>query len=79
MSKPQPAIVLPWQALMSDAGQPAVWTIDPATKAVALAAIEIQSFASGVVVVARGLEVGQSVVAQGGQLLSPGQVVEVAP
>lgn len=79
VSKPQPAIVLPWQALMSDAGRPAVWTIDPATKAVALAAIEVQSFASGVVVVANGLEVGQSVVAQGGQLLSPGQVVEVAP
>lgn len=79
VSKPQPAIVLPWQALMSDAGKPAVWTIDPATKAVALATIEVQSFASGVVVVAKGLEVGQSVVAQGGQLLSPGQVVEVAP
>ncbi|WAX95793.1 efflux RND transporter periplasmic adaptor subunit [Aminobacter sp. NyZ550] len=79
VSKPQPAIVLPWQALMSDAGRPAAWTIDPATKAVALAAIEVQSFASGVVVVANGLEVGQSVVAQGGQLLSPGQVVEVAP
>lgn len=79
VSKPQPAIVLPWQALMSDAGKPAVWTIDPATKAVSLAAIEVQSFASGVVVVAKGLEVGQSVVAQGGQLLSPGQVVEVAP
>jgi len=79
VSKPQPAIVLPWQALMSDAGKPAVWTIDPATKVVALAAIEVQSFASGVVVVAKGLEVGQSVVAQGGQLLSPGQVVEVAP
>jgi RND family efflux transporter MFP subunit len=79
VSKPEPAIVLPWQALMSDAGKPAVWTIDPATKAVAMVPIEVQAFASGVVVVAKGLEVGQAVVAQGGQLLSPGQVVEVAP
>lgn len=78
-AKPQKAIVLPWQALMSENGRPAVWTVDPGTKAVAMVPIEVLSFASGVVVVSKGLEAGQTVVAQGGQLLSPGQVVEVAP
>lgn len=79
VSEPEPSIVLPWQSLMSDGGRPAVWTVDPATKAVTMVPIEVKSFASGVVVVAKGLEIGQTVVAQGGQLLSPGQVVEVAP
>lgn len=79
VSEPEPSIVLPWQSLMSDRGTPAVWTIDPATKAVTMVPIEVQQFASGIVVVAKGLEIGQTVVAQGGQLLSPGQVVEVAP
>ena len=78
-SKPQKAIVLPWQSLMSKAGTPAVWTVDKATKAVTLVPIGVLAFASGIVVVSEGLEPGQLVVAQGGQLLSPGQVVELAP
>lgn len=78
-SQAQQAVVLPWQSLMSDAGKPAVWIVDPATKTVAMAPIDILSFATGVVVVAKGLDPGQTVVAQGGQLLNTGQVVEVAP
>ena len=78
-SQAQQAVVLPWQSLMSDAGKPAVWIVDPTTKAVAMAPIDILSFATGVVVVAKGLDPGQTVVAQGGQLLNTGQVVEVAP
>ncbi len=72
------AILLPWQALTSTAGKPAVWIVDPSSKAVATAPVEVLAFDSGVVVVDKGLQEGQSVVTAGGQLLSPGQTVEVA-
>lgn len=74
----RPAILLPWSALFSDRGQPAVWTIAPASKAVSLARIDVLAYESGFVVVAKGLEAGQEVVTAGVQLLRPGLVVEVA-
>jgi len=73
------AIILPWQALYSDAGTPAVWTIDRGTKAVALTRVGIMSYNSGTLAISRGLSGGQLVVTAGGQLLRPGQVVEIAP
>jgi RND family efflux transporter MFP subunit len=73
------AIILPWQALFSDGGQPAVWTIDRGTKAVALTRVGITSYNSGTVAINRGLGGGQLVVTAGGQLLRPGQIVEIAP
>ncbi|WP_245442587.1 efflux RND transporter periplasmic adaptor subunit [Mesorhizobium hawassense] len=72
------AILLPWQALTSTAGKPAVWIVDPSSKAVSTAPVEVLAFDSGVVVVDKGLREGQSVVTAGGQLLSPGQTIEVA-
>ncbi|TGR79766.1 efflux RND transporter periplasmic adaptor subunit, partial [Mesorhizobium sp. M2D.F.Ca.ET.223.01.1.1] len=72
------AILLPWQALTSTAGKPAVWIVDPSSKAVSTAPVEVLAFDSGVVAVDKGLQEGQSVVTAGGQLLSPGQTVEVA-
>ncbi|TIP35792.1 MAG: efflux RND transporter periplasmic adaptor subunit, partial [Mesorhizobium sp.] len=72
------AILLPWQALTSAAGKPAVWIVDPATKTVTTAPVEVLAFDSGGVVVDKGLQEGQSVVTAGGQLLSPGQTIEMA-
>ncbi|MFB9978887.1 efflux RND transporter periplasmic adaptor subunit [Mesorhizobium kowhaii] len=77
-ARPAKAILLPWQALTSTAGKPAVWIVDPSTKAVATAPIEVLAFESGTVVIASGLNEGQSVVTAGGQLLSPGQTVEIS-
>jgi RND family efflux transporter MFP subunit len=77
-ARPVKAILLPWQALTSSAGKPAVWIVDPSSKVVTTAQIEVLAFDSGVVVVDKGLEAGQSVVTAGGQLLSPGQTIEVA-
>ena len=34
--------VLPWSALYSDGGKPAVWVVDPQSGAVALRRIEIE-------------------------------------
>ncbi|CDX16878.1 Efflux transporter, RND family, MFP subunit [Mesorhizobium plurifarium] len=72
------AVLLPWQALTSTGGKPAVWIVDPSSKAVATTPVEVLAFDSGVVVVDKGLQEGQSVVTAGGQLLSPGQTIEVA-
>lgn len=77
-ARPAKAVILPWQALTSIEGKPAVWIVDPSTKAVATALVNVLAFDSGVVVVDKGLEAGQSVVTAGGQLLSPGQAVEVS-
>ncbi|CDX61980.1 Efflux transporter, RND family, MFP subunit [Mesorhizobium plurifarium] len=72
------AILLPWQALTSTGGKPAVWIVDPSSKVVTPAPVEVLAFDSGVVVVDKGLREGQSIVTAGGQLLSPGQTIEVA-
>ncbi|MCZ8545686.1 efflux RND transporter periplasmic adaptor subunit [Mesorhizobium qingshengii] len=77
-AKPTKAVLLPWQALTSSAGNPAVWVVDPATKAVTTTPVEVLAFESGTVVIAKGLDEGQSVVTSGGQLLSPGQTVEIS-
>ncbi|TPK08253.1 efflux RND transporter periplasmic adaptor subunit [Mesorhizobium sp. B2-5-7] len=77
-AKPAKAILLPWQALTSSSGKPAVWIVDPATKAVATTPVEVLAFDSGTVVIAKGLSEGQSVVTSGGQLLNPGQTVEIS-
>ncbi|TPM28685.1 efflux RND transporter periplasmic adaptor subunit [Mesorhizobium sp. B2-3-5] len=77
-AKPAKAILLPWQALTSSGGKPAVWVIDPSTKAVTTTPVEVLAFDSGTVVIAKGLDEGQSVVTSGGQLLSPGETVEIA-
>lgn len=72
------AVVLPWQALSSTGGKPAVWTVDPATGIVAVQPIDVLSYDSGVVVINGGLEAGAHVVTAGTQLLRPGQTVEIA-
>ncbi|TIV96427.1 MAG: efflux RND transporter periplasmic adaptor subunit [Mesorhizobium sp.] len=77
-AKPVKAVLLPWQALTSNAGKPAVWIVDPSSKAVMTVPVEVLAYDSGVVVVDKGLEAGQSVVTAGGQLLSPGQAIEVS-
>ncbi|RVC83694.1 efflux RND transporter periplasmic adaptor subunit, partial [Mesorhizobium sp. M4A.F.Ca.ET.022.05.2.1] len=77
-AKPIKAILLPWQALTSTDGKPAVWVVDPSSKAAATTPVEVLAYDSGVVVISRGLEAGQSVVTNGGQLLSPGQAIEIA-
>lgn len=71
------AVVLPWQALTSDAGKPAVWTVDRSSNAVSLRPVDILSYGTGSVGIRRGLSGGEQVVVAGGQLLRPGLVVEI--
>lgn len=76
---PTAAVELPWQALTSDKGKPAVWTIDRATGAVALTDVDVLTYNIGSVAIRSGLSGGEQVVVAGGQLLRPGLVVEVVP
>lgn len=69
------AAELPWSALASVGGKPAVWVVDPAEGAVALRPVEIAGYEVGRLFVRRGLESGQVVVTRGGQLLHPGEQV----
>lgn len=70
-------VALPWAALSRDRGQPAVWLID-AQQRVSLVPVQVARYDAGQVLVAAGLQEGDLVVARGGQLLYPGQRVEIA-
>ncbi|MDO5606102.1 MAG: efflux RND transporter periplasmic adaptor subunit, partial [Paracoccus sp. (in: a-proteobacteria)] len=67
-------IALPWMALTSDAGQPAVWVVDAAGRA-QLRVVEIGRFDDGSILVADGIAPGEQVVAAGSQMLYPGREV----
>lgn len=69
------AISLPWSALATDGGAPAVWRVDPSSHAVSLVPVEIARFTSSTVEIAAGLETGDLVVSAGSNLLYPGRVV----
>lgn len=70
------AVMLPWQALTSSDGKPAVWVVDPASKAVTIAPVTVLAYGTATVAIGDGLKAGQTVVTAGGQMLSPGLVVE---
>jgi membrane fusion protein, multidrug efflux system len=76
--RPRDVVLLPWNALSSQGGKPAVWVVDTATSAVKLQPVTIGRFDSGRIVVLDGLAPGQIVVTAGAQLLRPGQVVALA-
>ncbi len=70
--------LLPWSALYSERGKPAVWVVDPKTKAVALRRIGIEAYENSDVVIRDGLRPGEIVVTVGTQLLRPAQQVAFA-
>lgn len=71
-------VVIPWSALSSANGRPAVWTVDRETKAVSLKAITVEGYLTGKVAVRDGLRPGEIIVAGGAQLLRPQQIVAFA-
>lgn len=74
---PQPRVILPWSALFKQGRTPAVWVLDEQDRA-QLRPVEQVSFAREQVMIGAGLQAGQRVIVAGGQLLHPGQKVEVA-
>lgn len=71
----QERINIPWQALASKAGQPAVWTVDPDKKTTQLKPVQIQRYDTSKVVLAGGLKSGDLVVVEGTQFLRDQQKV----
>jgi membrane fusion protein, multidrug efflux system len=70
-------INIPVSALTRDANQPAVWVIDPTTKAVSPRAVEVLRNDPARVVIGKGLKEGDLVVTAGIQALRPGQTVRL--
>lgn len=71
--------LLPWGALFEIDGKPAVWIVDAKTNTVSLKPVAIDRYNRDTIAVTGELEPGQIVVFAGGQMLRPGQVVEVKP
>jgi membrane fusion protein, multidrug efflux system len=75
----QKVFLLPWGALFEIDGKPAVWLVDPKTSTVSLKPVTIDRYTIDKIAVIGDLESGQSVVFAGGQMLRPGQKVEIRP
>jgi multidrug efflux pump subunit AcrA (membrane-fusion protein) len=73
--RPVKAIVLPWTAMFSLDGVPAVWVADPKTSVVSLKKVTLSQYDASAIVLSKGLDEGELVVTEGGKLLRPGQVV----
>ncbi|PSJ56281.1 efflux RND transporter periplasmic adaptor subunit [Pseudaminobacter soli (ex Li et al. 2025)] len=76
--QPRKLVLVPWSALTSKNGHPAVWTVDPQTRTVSLKPISIEGYDMGKVVVREGLRPGELVVTGGAQFLRPQQAVAIA-
>ena len=74
---PRRQVILPWSALASDDGHPAVWVVDRRTDTVASRRIEIDAYHRSEIVVRDGLAPGEVVVTDGGQMLHPAQPVTI--
>jgi RND family efflux transporter MFP subunit len=68
---------IPVSALTRDAGQPSVWVVDPATKAVSQRPVEVLRNDPARVIIGKGLKEGDLVVTAGIQALRPGQTVRL--
>jgi RND family efflux transporter MFP subunit len=73
--KARDAIVLPWTALASLHGKPAVWTVDTKSGKVSTTPITVAAYRSEQLIVEGGIAPGDVVVTAGGQMLRPGEVV----
>lgn len=69
-------VILPGSALFSQDGSAAVWVVDTNGRA-RFCPVRVARYVSGHVMIDQGLESGQRVVVAGGQLLYPGQQVNV--
>jgi len=73
--QPRKLFALPSTAFFVDQSRPAVWILDPQTKAVSLRPIVVASYQTNEILVSDGLEAGDFIVTSGGQFLWPGKIV----
>ena len=72
------AAILPWGALTSDGGRPAVFVVDPATRIASLRPVTVLAYETGTVILSSGLSAGDLVVTDGLKLLRPDETVAIA-
>jgi RND family efflux transporter MFP subunit len=70
-------ILLPWRAMASADGKPAVWLVNPKSKKVSLQPVQVSYYEIGQFAVTDGLQDGDLVVSEGGKLLWTGQMVSI--
>jgi RND family efflux transporter MFP subunit len=73
----QATIEIPATALTRFNQQPAVWVVDPTSRAVSIRNVDVLQFDQATVAVSGGLDTGEIVVTAGVQALHPGQVVRL--
>jgi RND family efflux transporter MFP subunit len=78
-TKARQVVVLPWTALSTLAGKPAVWVVDRSSLAASLKPVVVAAYETETVVIEGGLEPGERVVTAGAKLLRPSQIVALAP
>lgn len=72
---PQNVIQLPWSAMTSKEGKPAVWIVNPASSAVSLRGVDVTGYETGSFIVKSGVSEGEVVVTDGTKFLRPGEIV----
>ncbi len=72
---PITTIQLPWSAMTSQAGKPAVWIVDPKTHAVSIRPVDVMTYRSGLFSVQSGVTPGEIVVSNGTKFISDGEIV----
>ncbi|AJD39454.1 efflux RND transporter periplasmic adaptor subunit [Rhizobium sp. SEMIA 4085] len=71
----QDTIELPWSAMASKGGQPAVWVVDPSSSSVSIRPVDVSSYGTGRFAVRTGVSPGEIVVSDGTKFLRPNEVV----
>ncbi|MDP9788480.1 MULTISPECIES: efflux RND transporter periplasmic adaptor subunit [Agrobacterium tumefaciens complex] len=69
------AIELPWSAMTSQDGFPAVWVVDPQSSEIAMRRVEVADYETGQFAIAQGLNPGDLVVTVGTKFLRTGEKV----
>jgi membrane fusion protein, multidrug efflux system len=72
----QTGTILPWSAMSSENGQPAVWVVDAETRTASLKPVEISVYRSGDFIVSSGLSDGALVVSDGTKLIRPNEPLD---
>jgi RND family efflux transporter MFP subunit len=70
-------VVLPWSAMATRDGKPAVWIVDPSSGAVSLRPVEVALFEKEKIVLRDGFHDGETIVIEGGKFLREGQIVSI--
>jgi len=72
-------IALPWSAMTSDAGRPAVWRLSTDSNVATLVPIQILAYERGRLLVESGVQEGELIVTKGAQMLRSGEPTEIVP